>query len=1561
MPEISLRDYFSKLEPLLADGAADEVIQHCRQILRTYPKSAAAYRLLGQALVLNGRWDEASAAFRRLLSVIPDDHTAHLGLSEVYARKSRPDDAIWHLERAFEITPNDPHILGELRELYRRYQQINNAKVKLTAAAVGRQALNSGAYQQAIDVLRTAVERTPERVDVRLLLAQTLWASGAYIEAAETALDVLRVLPDCLEANRMLSALWLAEDRPSDAQRYLNHVESVDPYLALELVQGEPPADDAFRVEALDYERFAQNELTAARPDWLQAIPDSEDAVTAAPVGGITETGWSSRILTNRLRAQPPAQPQPTRDEAADLLGDDWMAGVEPHTEADLMFDDVDQIDDFAEADPFADLGFDTDFIQAGAAAAPDPEATNPIPPDFEAADDLFGDFDAAPGAPTDDNDDDPLGWLVRFGDADEDVQAEAADADSSDWLRFDDEPVFAPVDQADQPASLGETQTGDDDAALPDWMFAEALEADAGEAQAESSGQPDDADDLPDWMLDAASPTNDAAAADLDAAADDSLPSWMLDDTLESSEMQAEADADDARPDWMTFDEYDAPTDQPDEQPAAQTDSAAYDLFADFPDDLAAAEVEPAADSDSVENMAWMQNLSDDADADSAADAAQDDDALSWMRDEIFLDEALGIEQLTDDISEITTRKTSQLVSAEVEYEDSSADAEKRFDTDNLIDSSALWQDELPAAADAGDDDVPNLFDDDVPESVPGPKRGLTAMLQEGGGLDWLSGQENTPDDTTSNEDDWLADFDNRGQLDSTAAFAAGSDADAPDDSDFDLFGAGRDALFADTPDEPAARGHTGALLDSIDLNDLDDQPEEQDTMFDAPRFDGFDGNDSPGGFDQPGMNDTDFGSDFQSDLDRFATSPGGAVDQPADTEDRGTPDWLVGAAAVGGAAAFASMSGGDDDKSADDDNFDWLSDVPPDDQPGAAGSGGDDDDFSWLSDAQPTDDEDMPEWLTGASPAEDQPAASPAEPVGSAGGGDDDDFSWLSDVSGDDDDMPDWLAAAAPTDDQPAASPAEPASSIDDFSWLDNAQADDAQADDAQLSDAAPAAQPAFGDSADTPDWLSALEPQADDQPTGGDDELAWLSDDQPEFAQPTTDALNMPDSSDSVEFTMPTTDALAPADDADTPDWLAAAAPTEAADQPAAPLDSSDDSFDWLESSEDTVDQTGDTPDWLGELGPQADEQPDDQAVMADDLSDLFGSSALEPTDEPAAESLGDPVDALADDDMPDWLAAAAPQPESAGDDDLSALFGAAGDETTVESVSPPPGDDTPDWASAFDQAQAPTPTSDDFDWLTELEGGEAPLPANNITEAESPSEAPVGDVAAAETQPQPVAEDDDDMPDWLTAISEGETGASAEPETTDEFAFESALANEDTLDLLGDLGDVRPTDVDQIELDSESGEILSQDAINEPSAAAQPDATTAESAADTFDFDTFDFPEETEAVPAQNAPDWLNAMVPGLDVETEVGSEDAAPVAEDAPIDPETNAREFAWVSAMVDEEALQTAAETPWQPRFVFSRPPVWLRPTEDDTNTGSDDSLPDWPTDDNTDLPEWLR
>ncbi|MCU0480605.1 MAG: tetratricopeptide repeat protein, partial [Anaerolineae bacterium] len=208
MSTLNLKQYLAKIDTLLEDEYYDEAIFHSRHVLSLLPKNLATYRRLGRAEVGANRWQEANTTLRRILSFAPDDKIAHLGMSKVYQRAKKGDEALWHLERAYEQEPNNQAIIDELRDLYQAYKNISNVRLQLTAGAVGRQYAKNQLYPQAVQVLKNALKQTPQRVDLRLMLARVYREAGDVVAAAETALDVLDVLPDCLDANYIMTEVW---------------------------------------------------------------------------------------------------------------------------------------------------------------------------------------------------------------------------------------------------------------------------------------------------------------------------------------------------------------------------------------------------------------------------------------------------------------------------------------------------------------------------------------------------------------------------------------------------------------------------------------------------------------------------------------------------------------------------------------------------------------------------------------------------------------------------------------------------------------------------------------------------------------------------------------------------------------------------------------------------------------------------------------------------------------------------------------------------------------------------------------------------------------------------------------------------------------------------------------------------------------------------------------------------------------------------------------------------------------------------------------------------------
>ncbi len=338
---ITLRAYLDELEHLLDARSPTEVISHCRYILQHYPRNVETYRLLGRALLERGErdgvaehYDEALEMFQRVLSVLPNDYMAHLGVSQIFQEKGELERAIWHLERAYEQMPGNQALQEALRELYaQRSGEEAPARLQLTRGALAHQYIRARQFEQALVELRAALaEEKDTRLDLQVLLAKVLWEAGHVEDAAEQAARILEVLPDCLEANRILARYWLAHERPSDAQVFLERIEAVDPYEARRTLQPEADAPDPNRLPRLDYGVQAQVATSSETPDWVEELGDLGDFAME-----------SGSVFTAEPEA--PAAPLDTdalfgasfqTEAPSDMPSADWVAEVEPDGSSSL-------------------------------------------------------------------------------------------------------------------------------------------------------------------------------------------------------------------------------------------------------------------------------------------------------------------------------------------------------------------------------------------------------------------------------------------------------------------------------------------------------------------------------------------------------------------------------------------------------------------------------------------------------------------------------------------------------------------------------------------------------------------------------------------------------------------------------------------------------------------------------------------------------------------------------------------------------------------------------------------------------------------------------------------------------------------------------------------------------------------------------------------------------------------------------------------------------------------------------------------------------------------------
>lgn len=1442
MPEISLKAYFAKLNNLLSVSSADEVVQHARHILQTYPKNVAAYRYLGRGLVLSGRWDEGREALRRVLSVYPDDYIAHLGLSEANEHLGHADEAIWHLERAYEQNSNNRDVIEALRNLYRRYRGVENLKMQLTSAAVSRQYLRSKDYTQAIDTLRSARAKMNDRLDLKLLLAQVLWEQGAHEEAAENAVEVLKVLPDCLEANRIMAQLWLSMGRPSDAQRYVNHLEAVDPYLAVEVAQGYAPEDDVFRLDELDYVRTSQSELASARPDWLSEIG-------AAPLP-MTENGdeaarddWSSLMLGNKADAKPSP----------------------------------------VEVGPLSRF---TEF-------------TPPPTPQTGGLTDLFGEANAAPA--------DELRSLFErsTSNLDEDTPGESNLLRRA-TTRFEPEP-----ENTDNLTDLFGDATASHTTDL-DSLFSKAT----GSFGDEDSGS----DDRMAWLRDAGvEMVDDTAAPSFNAPSNDDRMAWMRDSGIEMR------DEDDMLP---SFDSLMAEED--DELPEFDSNPMAW-LEDHSPDMILESNSFQTSNSTGEDELlSWMQQEDDFAAATEQDDfsleaTAEANGALDWLQSDPLLDDA-----------------TSAKVPFSNEFETSPGEDFAAFSA-----TGTDWQNDMLDQAQATTPDS-NEFAASA-AGAPSSLRGLTAILQDSN-FDWVNQEKPQDAGADADMDDWLNQF--------APAEPQRAVTDSPDwltdisyaESGGNSSGENDEWFEEEEPDRlsPAALANAAQFA----MMSTDDEDEEGDWLSALPPEE-----------------EAEAGAESDESADEKFEWSGDAPTAETNADTGALPDWLndyVPAEAGTPAAAVAAIDwGSGSSATADDDEesalTDWLSELEPDDEegtgetaepagavswtdeagleadaaeetdwlaelaPASSGESADAGDASWLAElgtgadeaqAEPATGDDMG-WLSEFEPEAESTTES--EPVAEAEAVTSDDMSWLNELgvgaetlvgdlpaetaaTADDDES--WLAELGETSATMEDDALEPAVAAgDDMSWLSELGETSTTTEDDALEPAA-----AVGDES----WLAELgetsattEDDALEPAAAAGDDMSWLNELEPDAPAEVdavtseANAVNLEDfpwmnedDADAVAETPAETYAEVSAVSDD--NWLNEFEPDAEQAPPVTltPADPAD--LEWLSELDEAASQpvvnAEDFP-WMAEAEAEADAEPVVEPVAAEEADWV---TALQPEADTTMSEL--PVTADADEDM-SWLSELEPTSDAQKDEaqELAAVVAGEAD----------------DWLSELDSADdqeeaevvVETPASEIPDWLSELEPDAEP-----------------------DTEPEPAAESVSDN-DWL------------ESEEADEAEAEPEAAAAEMPSWLADLEPIPEAEAD---------------AVEEVAAAALNSDDWLES--DEADDDAFVVEEEVlEPTPAINAPDWLNAMVPGLDVDYEASDQDSDFSDDDDTY--EVDEREYAWVEDIVEEE--MAAVESTGS--FTFTRPPAWFASFGSaDEGSRTEDDFPDWISDD-SDLPDYLR
>ena len=526
MAEIPLRSYIHEIERQIESGLTDQAVAHCKHILETYPKCVDIYRLLAKAYLERQRFTDAGDIFQRVLSSIPDDFVSQVGMSIIREDEGNLDEAIWHMERAFEIQPSNNAIQDELRRLYGRRDNVEPPKIRLTRGALARLYKKGELFQQAIGEIRAALNENPNRLDLQTLLADIYMQSDQNAEAAEVALAVLRKLPNCLVANRVMIQVLKGTDRDDETKTYQQRLAQLDPYAAFSLQfdpNPDPVPDQAVMVEKLDWKPEAALS-DADQPAWAAAL--------GVAVAGAASAADEKPPEWLEGAAIAGSEPEGLPAENAELL---------PLGEADQSaLEDI----DLSEAEA-SDTEIPEWMKESGWEPAASISAEAEPAPDFGVAEDALESDDQIVDAEIPD-------WLADIAPAqDIDLDAEpSAEEDLSPWLaKLLPDEDFEGTEEAGE-GSLAEPEG---EIQLPDWLI-EEIEPPEGEGRKAAAVA---ASKIPDWLPESEEFPAEPAS---ETSPNSSIPGWLVAGAAagmmmkgdESSGEEIELEDSDEIPDWL-------------------------------------------------------------------------------------------------------------------------------------------------------------------------------------------------------------------------------------------------------------------------------------------------------------------------------------------------------------------------------------------------------------------------------------------------------------------------------------------------------------------------------------------------------------------------------------------------------------------------------------------------------------------------------------------------------------------------------------------------------------------------------------------------------------------------------------------------------------------------------------------------------------------------------------------------------------------------------------------------------------------------------------------------
>jgi len=217
-------------EARMALARSDDVLAAtiCDALLDRHPSYAAAWLVRADIALQRGDDDDAESGYATALAGRPDCPAAWLGLGRVAERRDRLDDALAFCQVAWELAPQRRDLRADLIRLSAAHSGADGV-LQLSRAALAALHAQAGRYERAAREYQTALDRFPDRVDLRLGLLAALWHLGLDDDAVSVADAILQTHPLAAPALLILADIDQRSGPGLLVDRLVRRLRAVDP------------------------------------------------------------------------------------------------------------------------------------------------------------------------------------------------------------------------------------------------------------------------------------------------------------------------------------------------------------------------------------------------------------------------------------------------------------------------------------------------------------------------------------------------------------------------------------------------------------------------------------------------------------------------------------------------------------------------------------------------------------------------------------------------------------------------------------------------------------------------------------------------------------------------------------------------------------------------------------------------------------------------------------------------------------------------------------------------------------------------------------------------------------------------------------------------------------------------------------------------------------------------------------------------------------------------------------------------------------------------------------